>query len=76
MSVVTIRGQAGGGSPQIGRLVADRLHVDYVDREIIAKVAECVFRGKLAGVTEELGHPVGGKWPPSRSKLARLMKAP
>ncbi|MDO8569139.1 MAG: cytidylate kinase-like family protein [Dehalococcoidales bacterium] len=40
MPVLTIRGQAGSGSPQIGRQVADRLHLDYVDREIIAKVAE------------------------------------
>jgi cytidylate kinase len=40
MSVVTIRGQLGSGAPEIGKLVADRLHTDYVDREIIAQVAE------------------------------------
>lgn len=40
MSVVTIRGQLGSGAPEIGRLIADSLHADYVDREIIAKVAE------------------------------------
>ena len=39
-------------------------------------VTACVFRSKLADVTEENGHPVGGKWPPSRSKLARVVKAP
>ncbi len=39
MSLVTIRGQLGSGSPEIGRLIADKLHVDYVDQEIIAKVA-------------------------------------
>jgi len=40
MSVVTIRGRLGSGAPEIGRLVADSLQADYVDREIIAKVAE------------------------------------
>jgi len=39
MSIVTIRGQLGSGAEEIGEKVADRLHVDYVDREIIAKVA-------------------------------------
>ena len=39
MSLVTIRGQLGSGSSEIGRLVADKLRVDYVDQEIIAKVA-------------------------------------
>lgn len=40
MPVVTIRGQLGSGAPEIGHLVADRLEADYVDREIIAGVAE------------------------------------
>ncbi len=40
MSVVTIRGQLGSGAPEIGKMVADKLNTDYVDREIIAKVAE------------------------------------
>lgn len=44
MSVVTIRGQLGSGAPEIGRLVAERLKADYVDREIIAAVAERVQR--------------------------------
>ena len=35
MSVVTIRGRLGSGAPEIGKLVADKLHADYVDREII-----------------------------------------
>lgn len=34
MPVVTIRGRLGSGVPEIGRQVADRLRVDYVDREI------------------------------------------
>ena len=40
MSLVTIRGQLGSGAPEIGRKVAGKLHVDYVDREIIAQVAK------------------------------------
>jgi cytidylate kinase len=40
MSVVTIRGQMGSGAPEIGKLIAERLHFDYVDREIIAGVAK------------------------------------
>src|SRR5271157_3835768 len=39
MPVVTIRGKLGSGAPEIGRLVADKLQIDYIDREIIAKVA-------------------------------------
>ena len=44
MSVVTIRGQLGSGAPEIGREVAERLHADYVDREIIAEVAARLHR--------------------------------
>ncbi len=40
MSVVTIRGHLGSGAPEIGKQVADRLSIDYVDREIIADVAK------------------------------------
>lgn len=40
MSVITIRGNMGSGAPEIGKLVAGKLHFDYVDREIIDKVAE------------------------------------
>jgi cytidylate kinase len=37
--VITIRGKLGSGAPDIGKLVAESLHIDYIDREIIAKVA-------------------------------------
>jgi cytidylate kinase len=37
--VITIRGKLGSGAPEIGKLVAESLHVDYIDREIIAQVA-------------------------------------
>jgi cytidylate kinase len=40
MPVITIRGRLGTGAPEIGKLVADTLHIDYVDREIIAQVAQ------------------------------------
>jgi cytidylate kinase len=39
MPIVTIRGQLGSGAPEIGKRVANQLHIDYVDREIIAVVA-------------------------------------
>lgn len=39
MPVVTIRGKMGSGAPEIGRQVAEMLHIDYIDREIIAEVA-------------------------------------
>jgi cytidylate kinase len=39
MPVVTIRGKLGSGAPEIGRLIASRLQVDYIDREIIGHVA-------------------------------------
>ncbi len=39
MPVITIRGKLGSGAPEIGKLVAESLHVDYIDRELIAQVA-------------------------------------
>jgi cytidylate kinase len=39
MPVITIRGKMGSGAPEIGKKVAERLHVDYIDREVIAAVA-------------------------------------
>jgi cytidylate kinase len=39
MPIITIRGQLGSGAPEIGKEVARRLDIDYVDREIIADVA-------------------------------------
>jgi len=40
MSVVTIRGNMGSGAPEVGKLIAGKLYFDYVDREIIDKVAD------------------------------------
>jgi cytidylate kinase len=69
MSIVTIRGQLGSGAPEIGKRVAERLHIDYVDKEIIAEVAALLKSpqskieekempaGTLAGrIAEALGH--------------------
>jgi CMP/dCMP kinase len=39
MSIITIRGQLGSGAPEIGKLIATNLNIDYVDREIIADIA-------------------------------------
>ena len=41
MPVVTIRGKLGSGAPEIGKLISQKLRIDYLDREIIA---ECCNR--------------------------------
>ena len=46
MSVITVRGQLGSGAPEIGKRIAQELGIDYVDREIIAKVAELLNRNR------------------------------
>lgn len=40
MPIITIRGPLGSGAPEIGKQVAEKLHIDYIDREIIAEVAK------------------------------------
>jgi cytidylate kinase len=66
MSVVTIRGQLGSGAPEVGRHVADRLHADYIDREIIAEVAARLHRQEQEVIAKEM--------PPS-SLLGRIAEA-
>ena len=66
MSLVTIRGQTGSGAPEIGRQVADRLHIDYVDRKIIAQVAARLQRRDQEVIEKEM--------PPS-SLLGRIVEA-
>jgi cytidylate kinase len=66
MSVVTIRGQLGSGAPEVARQIADRLQVDYVDREIIAGVA-----ARLRRQEEE----VKAKEMPPTSFLGRIAEA-
>ncbi len=66
MAVVTIRGQMGSGAPEVGRLVAEKLHADYVDREIIAEVAARLHEQEQEVVAKEM--------PPS-SLLGRIAEA-
>jgi cytidylate kinase len=54
MSVVTIRGQLGSGAPEVGRQVAERLQVDYVDRQIIAEVAARLHRQEQEVIAKEM----------------------
>jgi len=39
MTVITVRGQMGSGAPEIGKIIANKLRIDYVDQKIIADVA-------------------------------------
>ena len=40
MPIITIRGQFGSWANEVGDLIAHKLNIDYVDREIIAGVAQ------------------------------------
>jgi cytidylate kinase len=42
MPVVTISGALGSGAKEIAQLAASRLGLDYVDREILARTAQCL----------------------------------
>jgi len=44
MPVITIRGQFGSLATDAGKLTALKLNIDYVDRELIADVAERLRR--------------------------------
>jgi len=66
MPIVTIRGQLGSGAAEIGRGVAELLHTDYVDREIIAEVAARLQRNEQDVIAKEM--------PPS-SLLGRIAEA-
>lgn len=61
MTVVTIRGSLGAGAAEIGKRLAALLGADYVDREIIAHVAEQLQRrpGEIAAKEEPPGTLVG-----------------
>src|SRR3989304_56939 len=54
MRVVTVGGELGGGAPEIGRLIAEKLHAEYVDREIIARVAELLNRKEKDVMEKEM----------------------
>ncbi len=42
MAVLTISGQFGSGAGEVGRLVAERLQIDYVDQEILVEAARAL----------------------------------
>ncbi len=42
MTVITIEGRAGAGAPDVGRIVARELDIDFVDRLILAEIARRV----------------------------------
>ena len=54
MSIVTIRGQLESGATEVGKQVADRLHADYVDQEIIAEVAARLHRKEQEVIEKEM----------------------
>jgi cytidylate kinase len=66
MPLMTIRGPLGSGSPEIGKIAAELLHVDYVDREIIAAVAARLDRREEDVKEKEL---------PSASLFGRIARA-
>jgi cytidylate kinase len=63
MAVITIRGQAGSGAEEIGRKLAEILHTEYVDKEIIEKVARSLRIPK---------HEINQKENPPGTFLGRL----
>ena len=42
MAVVTVSGQAGSAAREVGRLIAQRLGIDYVDQEILVQAAQAL----------------------------------
>ena len=54
MPVITIRGQYGSWSAEIGELIAHKLNIDYVDRQIIAGVAERLRRSNTSIAAKEM----------------------
>ena len=54
MPVITIRGQYGSWSAEIGELIARKLNIDYVAREIIAGVAERLRQPSTSIAEKEL----------------------
>lgn len=55
MSLVTIWGGLGTSAPEIGKKVADILHADYVDQEIIADVAARLRLPEKEVMEKEIG---------------------
>jgi len=60
MALITIRGSLGSGAQEIGKEVAHRLRIDYIDREIIAKVANRLQRHEQEVIAKEM--PPSSLW--------------
>ena len=69
MSIVTIRGLMGSGAPEIGKMLAMKMHGDYIDREVIRSVA--VKLNRQENTVEEKENPKGGLWGRIEAALAR-----
>jgi cytidylate kinase len=54
MPVITIRGQEASGAPEIGKMVAKELGIDYVDNEIISDVARRLHRHEIEVEKKEI----------------------
>ena len=53
MPVITVEGRVGAGAPDLGRLVARELEIDFVDRLILAQIARRVNATMRALVDQE-----------------------
>lgn len=53
MPIITVEGRVGAGAPDLGRLVARELHIDFVDRLLLAEVAKRVNATVRALVDQE-----------------------
>lgn len=69
MPIITIRGQEGSGAAEIGKMVASKLRIDYVDNEIITDVAQKLNRREKDVAEKEM--------PPSTlsGRIARVLLA-
>lgn len=70
MTLITISGGLGAGSPEIGQAVAERLGIDYIDREVLAEAARHLALNPDVLETKEAPGPVSLK-----ARLGRLLSA-
>ncbi|MBI4220591.1 MAG: cytidylate kinase family protein, partial [Chloroflexi bacterium] len=68
MTVITIEGRAGSGAPDLGRIVAKELGLDYVDRLLLAEI------GKRVGSTVEALVETERRAPGMVDRFARLIQ--
>ena len=57
MSVITIEGRLGAGAPNLGRIVARELGLDFIDRLLLADIAKRVGSTMSALSHQERGVP-------------------